>query len=136
MSLAHPSNGTLAVLFIVALGIAALGVRRKRSSSLSLPPGPKGLPIIGSALDTAGGYQWLAYEKWGREYGIFCILLTVVQLLTENRSCRERRDPRLDVQHLCRCAKLYEGGQRPLRKEVVHLLRQARCLHSCIALPF
>ena len=69
MSVAHLSDSALVVLFCIALGIAALGVHRKRASSLALPPGPKGLPIIGSAFDTAGGYEWLAYEKWGRQFG-------------------------------------------------------------------
>lgn len=60
------SNGILSILFLLSIGIAAYGLKRKR---FNLPPGPKGLPIVGMALENAKGYQWLSYEKWGKEYG-------------------------------------------------------------------
>ena len=34
-----------------------------------LPPGPKGLPVIGSALDVSGLEQWEAARKLGETYG-------------------------------------------------------------------
>lgn len=43
-------------------------VRRKRHT-LPLPPGPKGLPMIGNVLDIPSKNQWLTYWKWGKLYG-------------------------------------------------------------------
>ncbi|GJE96580.1 cytochrome P450 [Phanerochaete sordida] len=61
-------NGVLAVLFLVSVAIAAYGVKQGRKAG-KLPPGPSGLPIAGMAFENAKGYQWLNYEKWGKQYG-------------------------------------------------------------------
>ncbi|OCH93084.1 CyP450 monooxygenase [Obba rivulosa] len=37
--------------------------------NLPLPPGPKGLPIIGSALDIPATHAWRAYTQWAKQYG-------------------------------------------------------------------
>jgi hypothetical protein len=42
-------------------------LRRRRLASLGpLPPGPKGLPILGNALDLPKSQEWLTYQKWGK----------------------------------------------------------------------
>ena len=46
-----------------------LAWRRRRSSAFPLPPGPKGLPFIGNALDMPGKDEWEAARKWGEKYG-------------------------------------------------------------------
>jgi hypothetical protein len=33
------------------------------------PPGPKGLPIIGSLLDIDNERPWITYGKWANQYG-------------------------------------------------------------------
>ena len=42
----------------------------RRQKRYPLPPGPKGYPIIGNALDIPARWEWLQYEKWSRDYGM------------------------------------------------------------------
>lgn len=60
--MAHP---TVALALILAFVVAAILGRRKRP----LPPGPKGLPIVGNIFDVPKTREWLAYQEWARQYG-------------------------------------------------------------------
>ncbi|KAF5346450.1 hypothetical protein D9756_010068 [Leucocoprinus leucothites] len=42
---------------------------KQRKLPAPLPPGPRGLPVIGNAADMPTQKDWLTYAKWGREYG-------------------------------------------------------------------
>lgn len=37
---------------------------------LRLPPGPKGIPIFGNIYNMPKSFEWLAYDKWSRQYGM------------------------------------------------------------------
>jgi hypothetical protein len=55
----------------VALGgtiVYSLFSRHTRSQS-PLPPGPKGLPLIGNVLDIPSKYPWEKYMAWSKEFG-------------------------------------------------------------------
>jgi len=48
--------------------IAYISSRSKIPQGLRAVPGPKGIPILGSALEI-GDYPEKTYMKWAREYG-------------------------------------------------------------------
>lgn len=43
--------------------------RRKETAKGPLPPGPKGLPVIGNALDLPTSRGWEKFTEWGKKYG-------------------------------------------------------------------
>ncbi|KAL5497921.1 hypothetical protein ACEPAH_2852 [Sanghuangporus vaninii] len=46
-----------------------LSWRKRRANSYSLPPGPKGLPVIGNVLDMPQENEWESVRQWGMKYG-------------------------------------------------------------------
>jgi len=60
----------LLVVFLVAWVVS----KRKR---LPLPPGPKGLPILGNTYDVPRSREWLAYERWARDFNSDVIYLNL-----------------------------------------------------------
>lgn len=53
----------------------------RRRRAFPLPPGPKGLPILGNALDMPRESPWLTYWQWGKKCSKYFSPLRV---------CRER----------------------------------------------
>ncbi|KAJ6573817.1 cytochrome P450 [Mycena vulgaris] len=41
----------------------------RRATALPLPPGPKGLPLIGNVLDMPKSHNWKTFAHWGDIYG-------------------------------------------------------------------
>jgi hypothetical protein len=58
----------LVLAFLIVFGISYFSTRTKIPKGLHAVPGPKGLPIIGNALDLPT-YPEKQYMKWARQYG-------------------------------------------------------------------
>jgi len=44
-------------------------LHRRRQPSYPYPPGPKGTPLVGNALDVPRDSPWFAFSRLGKEYG-------------------------------------------------------------------
>ena len=70
---------------LLAMVIIVVGLR-KRKRYLPLPPGPKGLPLIGNFFDMPSMYEWEKYMEWARQYGA-CRAQIIVQVLAAAMIC-------------------------------------------------
>ena len=66
----------LVIASLAALALATLWIRQLLGgqSSLPLPPGPKGLPILGNLLDLAGDDMHVKCRDWTRQFGMLLSL--------------------------------------------------------------
>ena len=62
---------------LVSLTLAILWIRQLlgAKSSLPLPPGPKGLPILGNLLDLASDGVHVKCRDWSRQLGILLFMI-------------------------------------------------------------
>ena len=49
--------------------------RSRNPRRLPLPPGPKGLPLLGNIFDLPQTIPWVGYDKLCQEYGKYIIAL-------------------------------------------------------------
>ncbi|KAH9834604.1 cytochrome P450 [Rhodofomes roseus] len=63
----------ISLVLLAAFVAAALATRRKRP----LPPGPKGLPLLGNIYDVPKSREWLAYQRWSQQYDSDVIYLNL-----------------------------------------------------------
>jgi hypothetical protein len=64
----------LIIALVIALILFAIYVFKYfvfQSRLLPLPPGPKGLPLVGNIFDMPYEKEWLTFAKWGETYGGF-----------------------------------------------------------------
>lgn len=59
-------------IFLLLCLLIVCKLLRRSKTSIPLPPGPKGLPLIGNVLDMPSGQEWLTFSKWGERWGDIC----------------------------------------------------------------
>jgi hypothetical protein len=68
------TTGVLTAVVVLILALIPL-CRASKRDRLSLPPGPKGWPLIGNLLDIPQSDFIKTYAEWAQKYGAwFCIL--------------------------------------------------------------
>ncbi|KAH6899265.1 O-methylsterigmatocystin oxidoreductase [Coprinopsis sp. MPI-PUGE-AT-0042] len=62
---------TQALGWLLTIGVLALMVLRGRRNTrgLPLPPGPRGLPLLGNVFQLPSEKPWKAYSEWSKVYG-------------------------------------------------------------------
>ncbi|THH10179.1 hypothetical protein EW146_g8452 [Bondarzewia mesenterica] len=91
-------NKSLSVSLLIALTVFCT-VRYIRSPWRKLPPGPKGLPLIGNALQL-GSKQWLSFTEWKKTYGDVVYLSALGQpivVLNSQKAAADLLDRRASI---------------------------------------
>lgn len=55
-------------LSLAAVAFALVYILLKQRSKVPLPPGPRGIPILGNSLQLSG-YLWIKLTEWSQAYG-------------------------------------------------------------------
>ena len=76
----HPYLSVVTVI----LGCAAL-VRLARRRQSSLPPGPKGYPIVGNLFDLPPTHVWEKFSEFGKQYGALSLPMSTQFSLLHGR---------------------------------------------------
>ncbi|EKM55855.1 uncharacterized protein PHACADRAFT_209373 [Phanerochaete carnosa HHB-10118-sp] len=86
-------------LALLVLSVALFLYLRRRPRSL--PPGPRGLPVIGNARDVPKNFEWLTYDRWSREYDSDIIHLrmfgTTVIIINSMKAANELLNKRSSI---------------------------------------
>ena len=69
MSTRIPLMSLIGVVIPFILLVAFALYTRRRRPSHPYPPGPKGKPLVGNVSDMPKQHPWLAFFKFGKEYG-------------------------------------------------------------------
>lgn len=101
---------TIVDIALVSVGVCVLKAYfdKRASAGRQLPPGPKGLPVVGNVADMPKDKEWLTFTEWGRKFGGICsvslfgrpmIIINSIDVLEEfdKKSAIYSERPRLEM---------------------------------------
>ncbi|ETS76286.1 hypothetical protein PFICI_11673 [Pestalotiopsis fici W106-1] len=126
-------------VFVLLLVIRS---RRPSRSSLPLPPGPPGVPLIGNVLQTPKETPWVHYYEWSKKYGPVMYLnmagqpLIIINSLKAAQDLLSRRGAHYsDRPHLVVAGDLVTKGLHILLRHYDARYRLHQRLHSPVVTP-
>ncbi|KAK5168133.1 uncharacterized protein LTR77_006701 [Saxophila tyrrhenica] len=139
----------LAVLWLLGLLLSLIlytvyhiSIAHSRPSGAELPPGPRGLPLIGNLLQIPPKHSWLKFYEWSQQYGPLYRLSVMgrnqVIVSTEkvaNGLLRERGNIYSSREQLPMAAKLMSRDLRPLLLPYGERWRRGRKLMHAMTMP-
>ncbi|KAE9398917.1 cytochrome P450 [Gymnopus androsaceus JB14] len=90
----------LTQLLIAVTALVAGRLLLKGRRQPSLPPGPRGWPLIGNLLDLPTSYEWEVFAKWGEKWGDLLsvsVFGTTVVVINSYKRCQEMLEKKSNV---------------------------------------
>ncbi|KAK7682346.1 hypothetical protein QCA50_014551 [Cerrena zonata] len=88
-----------------------------------LPPGPKGLPLLGNVMDMPTAHEWLTFSKWVQQWGNIIHLNTLGQSIIVISSYEEA------VEMLDRKSSIYSDRAVMVTADNIGLTPAASLIH-------
>ena len=70
-------------IFLVLVALSILKALFRSIRRISLPPGPKGLPLVGNILDMPVEREWLTFARWGEVWGSLSFRSTLPNMTSQ-----------------------------------------------------
>ena len=97
LPIVQPLTPSIATGIVAVISIGLWLVTRRKNGGLPYPPGPKGLPFIGNALDLNLKEPHATYTQWAEQYGAHLLCscdFSVSQCLTRGHCLLSYIQPR------------------------------------------
>ncbi|KAF8803765.1 cytochrome P450 [Phlegmacium glaucopus] len=79
-------------VFLVFVALCILKAVFRSFRRTPLPPGPKGLPLVGNLLDMPVEREWLTFARWGEVWGDICSVTVLGQPIIIINSAKVAND--------------------------------------------